>query len=96
MKVIEHEDQRIRTGDFIQERRHCFEEQKLFPLGGFAAEARGRLRCSLGECRQKLRERRAVRMFIRRDTYGRYVSVLVYLPRDRYSTAVRERFSAAP
>src|SRR5215210_6819412 len=31
-------------------------------------------------------------MFIRRDTYGRYVSVLVYLPRDRYNTGVRERF----
>jgi glutamate dehydrogenase len=39
------------------------------------------------------RERRAVRMFIRRDTYARYVSVLVYLPRDRYNTTVRERFA---
>ncbi|GAA4696695.1 NAD-glutamate dehydrogenase [Nocardioides nanhaiensis] len=39
------------------------------------------------------RERRAVKMFIRRDTYGRYLSVLVYLPRDRYNTSVRERFS---
>ncbi|MDF1603918.1 NAD-glutamate dehydrogenase [Nocardioides sp. YIM 152315] len=39
------------------------------------------------------RERRQLRHFIRRDTYGRYVSVLVYLPRDRYNTAVRERFS---
>ena len=38
-------------------------------------------------------ERRAVRMLIRRDTYGRYVSVIVYLPRDRYNTAVRERFA---
>ena len=42
------------------------------------------------------RERRQLRMFIRRDTYGRYVSVLVYLPRDRYNTNVRERFSADP
>ena len=40
------------------------------------------------------RERRQVRVFLRRDTYGRYVSVLVYLPRDRYSTSVRERFTA--
>ncbi|RYB95105.1 NAD-glutamate dehydrogenase [Nocardioides oleivorans] len=40
------------------------------------------------------RERRQLRAFVRRDTYGRYVSVLVYLPRDRYSTSVRERFSA--
>ena len=38
------------------------------------------------------RERRQLKLFIRRDTYGRYVSVLVYLPRDRYNTAVRERF----
>ncbi len=38
------------------------------------------------------RERRQVRAFVRRDTYGRYVSVLVYLPRDRYNTGVRERF----
>ncbi len=39
------------------------------------------------------RERRTLRAFVRRDTYGRYVSVLVYLPRDRYSTTVRERFA---
>ncbi|HEY3529603.1 MAG TPA: NAD-glutamate dehydrogenase [Nocardioides sp.] len=39
------------------------------------------------------RGRRQLRTFVRRDTYGRYVSVLVFLPRDRYNTAVRERFS---
>jgi glutamate dehydrogenase len=37
--------------------------------------------------------RRQLRVFVRRETYGRYVSVLCYLPRDRYNTAVRERFS---
>lgn len=47
----------------------------------------------IAESAMHARERRAVRMFIRRDTYGRYVSVLVYLPRDRYNTSVRERFS---
>ncbi|HYH34971.1 MAG TPA: NAD-glutamate dehydrogenase domain-containing protein, partial [Nocardioides sp.] len=40
------------------------------------------------------RERRQVKIFIRPDTYGRYVSALVYLPRDRYNTSVRERFAA--
>ena len=40
--------------------------------------------------------RRQLRVFVRRETYGRYVSVLCYLPRDRYNTAVRERFSADP
>ncbi len=39
------------------------------------------------------RGRRQLRTFVRRDTYGRYVSVLVFLPRDRYNTNVRERFS---
>ncbi len=48
----------------------------------------------LAEAVMHARERRQVRVFLRRDTYGRYVSVLVYLPRDRYSTTVRERFSA--
>ncbi|MBB5788503.1 NAD-glutamate dehydrogenase [Jiangella mangrovi] len=38
-----------------------------------------------------LQERRHLRMFIRRDDYGRYLSFLVYLPRDRYNTDVRER-----
>jgi glutamate dehydrogenase len=38
-------------------------------------------------------QRRQLRAFLRRDTYARYVSALVYLPRDRYSTAVRERFA---
>ncbi|HEX3930363.1 MAG TPA: NAD-glutamate dehydrogenase [Nocardioides sp.] len=39
------------------------------------------------------RGRRQLRIFVRRDTYGRYVSVLVFLPRDRYNTTVREKFS---
>ena len=38
-----------------------------------------------------LKERRQVRLFVRRDPYGRYLSCLVYLPRDRYTTAVRNR-----
>lgn len=46
----------------------------------------------MAEAAMQARERRAVRLFIRRDTYGRYLSVLVYLPRDRYNTGVRHRF----
>jgi glutamate dehydrogenase len=38
-----------------------------------------------------LKERRQVRMFVRRDPYGRYMSCLIYLPRDRYTTSVRRR-----
>jgi glutamate dehydrogenase len=39
----------------------------------------------------RLRERKQTRLFLRRDVYGRYMSCLVYLPRDRYTTAVRLR-----
>ena len=38
-----------------------------------------------------LRERRRVKLFVRRDTYGRYASCLVFVPRDRYNTEVRHR-----
>lgn len=37
-----------------------------------------------------LQERRRLRLFLRRDDYGRFVSALVYLPRDRYTTQVRQ------
>jgi glutamate dehydrogenase len=36
-----------------------------------------------------LQERRRTRLFLRTDEYGRFVSCLVFLPRDRYTTAVR-------
>ena len=36
-----------------------------------------------------LEERRRVRIFVRHDPYGRFISCLVYVPRDRYTTALR-------
>ncbi|MEU4739757.1 NAD-glutamate dehydrogenase [Actinosynnema sp. NPDC023658] len=36
-----------------------------------------------------LAERRRLRLFLRRDPYGRFYSCLVYLPRDRYTTTSR-------
>ncbi|SNV18904.1 NAD-specific glutamate dehydrogenase [Dermatophilus congolensis] len=38
-----------------------------------------------------LRERRRTRLFLRHDPFGRYVTALIYLPRDRYNTDVRIR-----
>lgn len=37
----------------------------------------------------RLRGQRGTRLFMRRDDYGRYVTCLVYMPRDRYTTRVR-------
>jgi glutamate dehydrogenase len=36
-----------------------------------------------------LQERRRLRLFLRKDAYGRYFSALVYLPRDLYTTQAR-------
>ncbi len=41
-----------------------------------------------------LQERRRLRLFLRKDSYGRYYSALVYFPRDRYNTAVRTRMQS--
>src|SRR5690606_23797438 len=41
-----------------------------------------------------LQERVRSRLFLRRDHYGRYYSVLAYVPRDRYNTEVRLRVEA--
>ena len=41
-----------------------------------------------------LRERPRPRLFVRRDKYGRFYSCLVYLPRDRSNTEIRQRIEA--
>src|SRR5215467_9786687 len=38
-----------------------------------------------------LRTHRQTRLFLRKDVYGRFMSCMVYLPRDRYTTRVRLR-----
>ena len=40
----------------------------------------------------KLHERRQVALFVREDLFSRYVSCLVYVPRDRFETALRLKF----
>jgi glutamate dehydrogenase len=44
---------------------------------------------TIAEAALSIKERRATRLFVRHDTYERYLSCLVYLPRDRYNTSVR-------
>ncbi|HSD74680.1 MAG TPA: NAD-glutamate dehydrogenase [Steroidobacteraceae bacterium] len=41
-----------------------------------------------------LYERHQVRLFVRRDAFRRFYSCLVYVPRDRYNTQVRQRIEA--
>ncbi len=49
---------------------------------------------AISEAALNLKERRATRLFLRRDPYERFLSCLVYLPRDRYTTDVRLRIQA--
>ncbi|MCC2663827.1 MAG: NAD-glutamate dehydrogenase, partial [Geminicoccaceae bacterium] len=39
-----------------------------------------------------LQERQTIRLFLRRDAFARFVSCLVYVPRERYNTDLRRRF----
>ncbi len=39
-----------------------------------------------------LQERQRIALFVRRDAFDRFVSCFVYVPRERYNTALRQRF----
>ena len=39
----------------------------------------------------QLQERRRVKLFVRQDHFGRFMTALLYLPRDRYNTQTRKR-----
>jgi len=41
-----------------------------------------------------LQERHRIALFVRRDPLERFVSCIVYVPRDRYDTALRHKFEA--
>ncbi|WP_312855878.1 NAD-glutamate dehydrogenase [Nocardioides stalactiti] len=78
-------DPRSHDGNALLDTLETYPRDELFhtPVGELASIAEGAMQA---------RERRAVRLFIRKDTYDRYLSVLIYLPRDRYNTSVRQKF----
>ncbi|MSW39228.1 MAG: NAD-glutamate dehydrogenase, partial [Actinobacteria bacterium] len=64
-----------------------YPRDQLFQISAneLAEQARGVL---------QLQERRQVRLFARTDVLERFVSILVYFPRDRYTTKVRLRMES--
>src|SRR3546814_13035495 len=42
----------------------------------------------------ELRQRAHTRLFMRRDRYGRFFTCMVFVPRDRFNTTVRERIES--
>lgn len=41
----------------------------------------------------RLQERQRIALFMRQDFFGRYISCLVYVPRDRFGTSLRKRIT---
>jgi glutamate dehydrogenase len=41
----------------------------------------------------QLQERRRLRLFIRKDVYDRYFSCLIYVPRERFNSSLRQKMS---
>jgi glutamate dehydrogenase len=39
-----------------------------------------------------LHERQSLRLFLRRDAFARFVSCMIYVPRERYNTEIRRKF----
>jgi glutamate dehydrogenase len=42
----------------------------------------------------RIQERRQTRLFVRKDVHGKFVTCIVYIPRDRYTTEQREKIEA--
>jgi len=47
--------------------------------------------CETANAVNRIQERRQTRLFVRKDVHGKFVSCLVYIPRDRYTTEQREK-----
>lgn len=58
----------------------------------FQADESALFDCAMGVLR--LKERQRVKVFVRHDIYGYFVSVLVFAPRERYHTASRKKIQA--
>ena len=77
-------DPRSHTGKEVMQFLETYPREELFQVD--AAEL-----AAVALAVHQMAERRQTKLFVRRDPYGRFMSCFVYLPRDRYNTAVRLR-----
>ncbi|MER7280980.1 NAD-glutamate dehydrogenase domain-containing protein, partial [Dactylosporangium sp. NPDC000244] len=75
---------RSHSGKELMETLETYPRDELFQIG-----TEELYKAVMGVLR--LAGRRQLRLFLRRDAYGRFISCLVYLPRDRFTTANRLR-----
>jgi glutamate dehydrogenase len=74
------------SGKHLQEILHSLPRDELFQ-----SSEEELFQVSMGI--RALRDRYQLRLFMRRDRYGRFYSCMIYLPRDRYSRELRERIA---
>ncbi len=77
-------DPRSHTGKEVMQFLETYPREELFQVESSELAA-------VALAVHQMAERRQTRLFVRRDPYGRFMSCFVYLPRDRYNTAVRLR-----
>ena len=77
-------DPRSHTGKEVTQFLETYPREELFQVDSSEVAA-------VALAVHQMAERRQTRLFVRRDPYGRFMSCFVYLPRDRYNTAVRLR-----
>ncbi|GAA4248158.1 NAD-glutamate dehydrogenase [Dactylosporangium darangshiense] len=75
---------RSHSGKDLMETLETYPRDELFQIG-----TEELYKSAMGVLR--LAGRRQLKVFLRRDAYGRFISCLVYLPRDRFTTANRLR-----
>jgi glutamate dehydrogenase len=72
------------SGKFLREILHLLPRDELFQ-----SSENELYRTVMGI--RALRDRHQLKLFLRRDRYGRFYSCMIYLPRDRYSRELRDR-----
>ena len=89
-------EETIQTSDFLEGThdcktlRHILEKYPRDEL--FQIETSELLRICKNIIR--LQERQRIALFMRKDPFGRYISCLVYIPRDRFGTKLRKNIQA--
>ncbi len=103
-------NQSVRLIPYLRTKVEAIQQRAGFPDNGHAAKALAHIldtyprdelfqisvddlfRIALGVLR--LQDRKRVALFVRRDVYGRFLSCLVYVPRDRLDLRLREKLGA--
>ena len=92
---LRQKSRRIMASSGLSERGHAYKELRniieIFPRDDlFQASFEELYEMCMGILR--MQERSRIRLFTRQDIYGRFISALVYVPKDRYNNELKKKF----